>query len=70
MKTNHQFWEICKLSKPQHRPYYVVRVILVDGSNTHYEQIRDVNGGVAMFETEAEAELAIETMLEHGEIDP
>jgi len=53
-------WQVCRFSKNQLSPYYVGREVLIDASNTHFEQLCDPEtGACARFETEADALAAI-----------
>lgn len=53
-------WRVVRMSRPQVRGnFFVVRDLLVDESNSHYEQLCDSNGVVEQFHTEGEALAAI-----------
>lgn len=50
-------WQVAMLERAQLRPYYITRQC----GDSHWEQLRDEDGSVARFETEAEATAAIPT---------
>ena len=51
-------WTVQRM-RPQPNPFFVFREICVDDANSHYEHMRDENGAIAGFETEADALEAI-----------
>lgn len=52
-------WTICKGRTLVGRPYWVTRNVSPRPSFSHYEQLRDKDGVLLTFETEAEARAAI-----------
>lgn len=54
-------WQVGKSNYPQPggRNFFVFRALLVDASNSHYDQIRDSNGALLRFESEEDARAAI-----------